>query len=309
MSETALDRTSRALDLIPFIVENPGISIEDLAKVFGSTPKEITKDLNLLFVCGLPGYSPLELIDLSFDDGYVSVIDAQTLDKPRKLSRREVFAVILGLEGMTSLRAPGDPLRQEIEELRSKLATLISDVNVKIASLKVGTTPTPFLAPIEVSLRERSLLEITYLSGHRDTETRRTIRPNFLYVENGFIYLRAFCLTSRGERTFRVDRIVAVDSAEQTSAPDVETAAPTTSEVLPTIEISERSRGFLEENRHLLEIPDDFSYPVATTIAISDREWLLRTCLGQGGGVLILDPADLAAEFAQRRADTLALYG
>ncbi|MEI8066064.1 MAG: WYL domain-containing protein [Actinomycetes bacterium] len=309
MSETALDRASRALDLIPFIVENPGISIEDLATVFGSTPKEITKDLNLLFVCGLPGYSPLELIDLSFDDGYVSVIDAQTLDKPRKLSRREVFAVILGLEGMTSLRAQGDPLRAEIEELRSKLATLISGVNIKIASLKVGTTPTPFLSHIETSLRERTLLDITYLSGHRDTETQRTIRPNFLYVENGFIYLRAFCLTSHGERTFRVDRIIELESKGQASALDFEKALPIKSEVFPTIEIGERSRGFLEENRHLLEIPDDFSYPLATTIAVSDREWLLRTCLGQRGGVSILAPADLATELAQRRAETLALYG
>lgn len=309
MSENALDRTSRALDLIPFIVENPGISIEELARVFNSTPKEITKDLNLLFVCGLPGYSPLELIDLAFEDGYVSVIDPQTLDKPRKLSRREIVAVILGLEGMISLRSADDPLRREIEDLRGKLATLISDVNVKIASLKAGTTPTPFLADIEASLRERTLLDINYLSGHRDSQSLRTIRPNFLYVENGFIYLRAYCLTSGGERTFRVDRILSVASSDQTSGTLLETTEPPIADLFPTIEISERSRGFLEENRHLLEIPEDFSYPILTPIAVSDREWLLRTCLGHGGGVSILAPADLAAQLASRRSETLALYG
>ncbi len=309
MSESALDRTSRALDLIPFIVENPGVSIEELSQVFGSTPKEITKDLNLLFVCGLPGYSPLELIDLAFEDGYVSVIDPQTLDKPRKLSRREIFAVILGLEAMTSLRSPDDPLRQEIEALRAKLATLISDVNLKIASLKVGTTPTPFLADIEASLRERTLLDINYLSGHRDTQSLRTIRPNFLYIENGFLYLRAFCLTSSGERTFRVDRILSVAKSNQATSTSSAATEPPMTDLFPIIEIGERSRGFLEENRHLLEISEDFSYPVVTPIAVSDSEWLLRTALGHGGGLNIVAPAELAAELAARRSETLALYG
>lgn len=308
MSETALDRTARALDLIPFIIENPGISIEELARVFQSTPKEITKDLNLLFVCGLPGYSPLELIDLAFEDGFVSVIDPQSLNKPRKLSRREVIAVILGLEGMISLRSKNDDLRGEIELLRNKLATLISDSNVEIASLKVGTAPTPHLSDIETALRERSLLQITYLSGHSDVKSTRVIRPNFLYVENGYIYLRAFCLTSLGERTFRVDRIIASEKRVEADATAVVEGSVQPAEDFPVIEILESSRVFLEENRHLLQLPGEYGFPVASTIAISDGEWLVRTCLGQGGGVKILAPEELAAELADRRRRTLDLY-
>jgi proteasome accessory factor C len=193
--------------------------------------------------------------------------------------------------------------------LRSKLATLMSNVNVEIASLKVGTTPTPFLVDIETSLSERTLLDINYLSGHRDIQSLRTIRPNFLYIENGYIYLRAFCMTSSGERTFRVDRILSVAKSEQTSATPSAATEPPTKDLFPIIEIGERSRGFLEENRHLLEITEDFSYPVVTPIAVSDREWLLRTALGHGGGVRILAPAELAAELATRRSETLALYG
>ena len=59
MVETALERTSRALDLIPFVATNPGMTIEELAAKFESTPSQIFKDLEMLFMCGLPGYSHL----------------------------------------------------------------------------------------------------------------------------------------------------------------------------------------------------------------------------------------------------------
>ena len=50
MAETALERTSRALDLIPFVAANPGLSIEELAIKFESTPSQIFKDLEMLFM-------------------------------------------------------------------------------------------------------------------------------------------------------------------------------------------------------------------------------------------------------------------
>lgn len=49
-------------------------------------------------MCGLPGYTPYDLIDLVFEDGVVSVIDPQVLTKPRNFSKTEHVAVVLGLE-------------------------------------------------------------------------------------------------------------------------------------------------------------------------------------------------------------------
>ena len=64
----ALMRTKRSLDLIPFILEHQGITMEELAKKFNVSKDVLFEDLNMLFCCGLPGYTPLELIDMSFDD-------------------------------------------------------------------------------------------------------------------------------------------------------------------------------------------------------------------------------------------------
>ena len=44
MSESALDRTARALDLVPYLLEHQGISISELAQVFGVSEKQINAE-------------------------------------------------------------------------------------------------------------------------------------------------------------------------------------------------------------------------------------------------------------------------
>ena len=96
MVNSASNRALRAMDLIPYIVENPGVSTSELAQKFSVTVKQIEEDLSLIFMCGLPGYTPYDLIDLVFEDGIVSVIDPQVLTKPRNFSKAEHVAIVLG---------------------------------------------------------------------------------------------------------------------------------------------------------------------------------------------------------------------
>ena len=84
--ETGLARTARLLDLVPYLTTHQGIAISELAKTFNATVKEITDDLNTLWMCGLPGYTPLELIDLEFESGFVSKV-AWGSSRPRDAVR------------------------------------------------------------------------------------------------------------------------------------------------------------------------------------------------------------------------------
>jgi predicted DNA-binding transcriptional regulator YafY len=93
MAENAALRALRLLDLVPYVLRNPGISIKGLANHFEMSRDELIKDLNLLFMCGLPGYTPLELIDLSFEDGVVEVRDPQNLKAPRNFNESEALAL------------------------------------------------------------------------------------------------------------------------------------------------------------------------------------------------------------------------
>ena len=65
-----LERTARLLDLVPYISSHQGISLKELAKLFKVDESQMTSDLTTLWMCGLPGYTPLELMDLNFESGF-----------------------------------------------------------------------------------------------------------------------------------------------------------------------------------------------------------------------------------------------
>ena len=97
-----LERTARLLDLVPYINSHQGISLKELANVFGVTQAQMTSDLTTLWMCGLPGYTPLELMDLDFESGFVTIHNAETLSKPRSITFDEGVALVLGLDLLRS---------------------------------------------------------------------------------------------------------------------------------------------------------------------------------------------------------------
>jgi proteasome accessory factor C len=80
--QNALSRFARLLTLVPFLQTHQGIATADAAVMMGITESELVADLYLLWMCGLPGYSHLELIDLDFESGHISIQNADTLAKP-----------------------------------------------------------------------------------------------------------------------------------------------------------------------------------------------------------------------------------
>ncbi len=307
MSESALDRTARALDLIPFISENPGLSIEELAAEFHTTPKAITKDLELLFVCGLPGYSPLELIDLAFDSGYVSVTDPQSLDRPRKMSHRELLALILGLDVLLGLHVEFAP---EITRLREKLVSVLKQAELPIQIEQISDSGVAFIDQIEEVIASRKLLQLDYQGGTKDQLTRRVIRPDQLSHLNGLVYLSGWCFLSRGYRTFRTDRIVILSVIEPDEtkyhADDTSQQPDLISEV--TLEVTPSAKSFFEENSGIIDSVEVTDSVARVRIQVNDPEWLLRTCLGLGAKVRILAPESLKSALRERAQSTLDLY-
>ena len=120
MSDTAAVRALRTMDLIPYILEHPGISINQLSKIFNVAEKEIEKDLQLAFMCGLPGYTPYELIDLTYEEGVVSIIDPQVLNKPRNFSNNERVVIALGLEILKEINLSNPENLEKVDKLREK---------------------------------------------------------------------------------------------------------------------------------------------------------------------------------------------
>jgi len=88
------DRLSRLLALVPYLLAHPGIRLSDVAADFAVTPDQLREDLNLLWVCGLPGHGPGDLIDLAWEeDDTVTVTHDAGMRRPLRLTTDEVTSM------------------------------------------------------------------------------------------------------------------------------------------------------------------------------------------------------------------------
>src|SRR3954466_7293119 len=63
----AKDQVARLLTLVPYLHSHPQVRLDQTATAVGSTPEQGVKDLGVLFMCGLPGGFPDDLIDVDLD--------------------------------------------------------------------------------------------------------------------------------------------------------------------------------------------------------------------------------------------------
>ena len=204
MVDNAANRALRTMDLIPYILENPGVSITKLAKQFSVTEKQIESDLQLVFMCGLPGYTPYELIDLIFEEGIVSIIDPQVLDKPRRFTKSELVVIALGLQLLGELSSSDSTRLSKIKLLSNKITQLGGSNSVIFAP---SSSKSPFVEVISKAITNKKSLTIQYQSLVKDEVSIRTIFPHNLYFMNGNLYLSAMDLTAKADRVFKVELI------------------------------------------------------------------------------------------------------
>ena len=312
MAETAIERTKRALDLIPYVMERPGITIQELARDFSVSEKQIRADLDLLYVCGLPGYSPLELIDIATDDDYVDIIDPQLLDQPRNLTRREVIALTVALEALAASRNPDDKLQPIIRGLMGKLQSLLEAPVSPPHVLNKGSDPNNVLSTVEDAIKRGQDLDIEYISAKSNTRNHRRISPAEVFVENGEGYLRAWCFNSGAERTFRLDRMMV--AAISTKHPtDVIHAGTNSGRSRPdsihvTLALRGNGREFAERHQSISQVESVHAEETLVSVEIADKNWLLRSLLGYGVSARIIEPAELAADLRDMARETLELY-
>ena len=89
----ARDQVQRLLALVPYLRENDGARVDDVAAEFGVRPKQIIADLKVLWFCGLPGAQMGDLIEIDIDaaegDGVIHLNNADYLARPLRLAADE----------------------------------------------------------------------------------------------------------------------------------------------------------------------------------------------------------------------------
>jgi proteasome accessory factor C len=245
----------------------------------------MSADLTTLWMCGLPGYTPLELMDLEFESGFVTIRNAETLSKPRSITFQEGVALLLGLDLMVAA-LPED--RDDLKNVASSLRERIGDkLGVPVHVQATPAIATPVMAAIHQALAEGSGLQIEYHSLYKDTLTSRIILPNEKYELNGNQYLRAFCFTAEDFREFRIDRIKNAIKAEvpqrlESNELDTEKIHYQITAKVLTRDIAER---FALEQK-----AKEFS------LTSYSNQWIERSVLASGEGVVLRSPEALRTQ-------------
>jgi proteasome accessory factor C len=296
--ESSLARTARLLDLVPYITTHQGIAISELAKTFNTTVKEITDDLNTLWMCGLPGYTPLELIDLEFESGFVSIRNAETLAAPRALDRAEALSIYMGLDLLSSELSNSSELASEISNLQDQLRTqLISAPQVQIeASLK-----SEFRALILRAIRRRGWLEITYHSAANDQVTKRNVAPYELSQSGSHEYLQGYCDSAKSIRNFRADRIVEIVEIDDQVWPSNQLTGNEEA-IKYEIKVHKASRQVLEV------LPQVAAGSTRATIEGFSSPWISRAILSLAAQVEATLPKEIRAAVHARAKAALQNY-
>ena len=297
--ESGLARTARLLDLVPYLTTHQGIAISELAKTFNTTVKEITDDLNTLWMCGLPGYTPLELIDLEFESGFVSIRNAETLAAPRALDRAEALSIYMGLDLLNAeLGGSNSSLVSEISNLQEQLRSqLISAPQVQIEA----SLASELRALILRAIRRRGWLEITYHSAANDQVTKRQVAPYELSQSGSHEYLQGYCDNAKAIRNFRADRIVAVSEiADQLWPSNLVSANDEAIDY--EVKVHAASRQVLEV------LPQISANSTTATIQGYSAPWISRAILSLAGQVEAIAPTEIRAAVHARAVAALGNY-
>lgn len=305
-----MKEVARLLDLVPYLSTHSHISIKELSKEFGVSEREMTNELTALSMCGLPGYTPYELIEVFFDSGYVTIRNHDTLDLPRSLTAIEIATLLMGLH----------ILRDRVEDERGDLLEkidLLSDQmrNLLGNQITLEEIPENQLFPlIEKAIVERKGLHLRYASTTDDGISERIIRPINLYHESDIAYLVAFCRRAEAVRHFRVDRILDL------SLIDIETEYTLPNEGRANQEIAEKST-FLNLKVHSAHrsVAELFSLGTQerrsisegageTVIGVFSEEWAIRAIIASARAVEILGEDGIRHKIRQRAENILALY-
>jgi proteasome accessory factor C len=313
-------RLVRLLNMVPYFQANPRITYAEAASDLGVSEKQLRDDLNQLWMCGLPGYGPGDLIDFEFSGDTIEVTFSAGIDHPLRLTSPEATGILVALRALVDVPGMVDPeaARSAIAKIESAAGKASHDIDRMVGALD---TPAPAesdaAAAVRAAVREGRALAIDYYSASHDVLSSRVVDPIRVALVADNSYLEAWCRSAEGVRLFRFDRIVDARVLDEPSAPPQPAvqAAPDTSlfdadPSLPSAKLAiDRSASWMFDYyplRVIRELPDG-ACEAAMTYA-SD-EWMARFVLGFGSAVRVLEPEALAQRVRESAAVALSAYG
>lgn len=308
------DRLTRLFALVPYLQNNLGVPISEVAEQFGVTKAQIHKDIETLWVTGTADEHG-SLIDFDYsalaDEDLVYIRDAEFLPRPLRLARNEALALVLGLRTLRG--AASAEQIAVIDSALTKLERAVGEAAQAPVDIHVEQVDPELLSRVQRALKEGQRLEIDYASERRDERSTRQVDPLRMFNANGRQYLEAWCLREQDVRIFRLDRMLGAsltgDLAETRDAEPRDLAADLfDSDVAPYGIFDLDPRGhWMIEYYHAADV-ETRGETIRAKIVGADWAWLVRFGLRYAGTARVVEPVQLADDVATAARLALGAY-
>jgi proteasome accessory factor C len=311
-TRTSADRLARLLNLVPYLLARPGIRIATAAADLGVTERQLREDLELLWVCGLPGYGPGDLIDMAFDGDRVTITYDAGIDRPLRLTQEEALALVVALRMLAE--TPGAARRDAVERALAKIESAAGDLAGAPVAVRMPSGPK--LEALHGAVERGRALRITYYTARRDETTERTVDPIRVLVVEGRGYLEAWCRRAEAVRLFRADRIDALTELAEPAAPPPQARLhdltdglfqPSPDLPLVTLRVGRGAR-WITEYYPCERVDRDGGEEWLVSLRVADLNWARRFVLGLGPDATVVAPRELAEQVRDQAAVALAAY-
>lgn len=327
----ARDQVARLLTLVPFLHQREQVRLDDAAALLGTSPGQVLNDLKVLFMCGLPGGLPDDLIDVDLDaierddgspvaGGVIRIDNADYLARPMRLSPTEASAVIVALHSLresspVATRAVVDSVLGKLEQA---VATAAEARTLAIATEPSETELASLAAALEQAVAAGRQVRLTYHVPSRDELSERVVDPRGIVTSGRFSYLDAWCHAAGAMRFFRLDRIDAAEVLDSAVETEPAPAREVTSGLLAGESPTAGTTVTLQLGREADWVPD--YYPVQDVrrrgdgmlevdMVVSDVRWVTRLLLRLAPHASVVAPEEFTETFTAAARDTLAHYG
>ncbi len=311
-------RLVRLLNMVPYFKANPRVTRDEAATALGVTRKQLDADLEQLWLCGLPGYGPGDLIDFDFTGDTIEVTFAAGVDHPLRLTSTEATGILVALRALLDVPGMVDPraARSAIAKIESAAGTVAAVGNTELDELDVDEPESASAAAVRDAARTGKALSLEYHSASHDTVSSRVVDPIRVVLVSDRSYLEAWCRTAEGVRLFRFDRIVdarVLDEPARPPAPAVQ-AGPDTAlfdadPSLPSATLLiDRSAEWMFDYYPLRVIAELEDGACEAAMTYASDEWMARFVLGFGSAVRVLTPHSLAEKVRETAAAAVRAY-
>jgi proteasome accessory factor C len=311
----ATDRLPRLLALVPYLLSHPGSRVPDVAAVFGVPERQLRDDLRLVWMCGLPGHTPGDLIDVEYAGDRVTVSNADTIARPLRLTADEALALVVALRTLADL--PQATRSDAVDRARAKLETAVGDAAAGADAVTVAlAAESDVVTTVREALDRGRAMELRYYVPGRDETTERVVDPMRLVLVEGHSYLEAWCRRVESVRLFRLDRVeglslldepAGVPATAQSRNLDDGLFQPSAHDTVVTLELGPVARWVAD----YYPIQSSEELPgggLRVQLRTPDTRWLRRLALQLGAAGRVVDPPELAEAVRADARAALAGY-